>query len=79
VNAFVAERALLAARNDLPTALVMLKNGVSPQVAQRALAATGGNVRQTLASLKAKPSHREALGPQNSKKSRNSFRRAKDS
>jgi N-acetylmuramic acid 6-phosphate etherase len=61
VDASEAERTLLEAGNDLATALVMLKKSVSPQLAQRALAATGGNVRQALASLGSRQSKRNAV------------------
>jgi N-acetylmuramic acid 6-phosphate etherase len=44
-----AEKALKAARNQLPVALVMLKSGVSRAGAVRPLKATGGHVRQAIA------------------------------
>jgi N-acetylmuramic acid 6-phosphate etherase len=68
VDASAAERVLVEAGNDLATALVMLKKDVSPQIARHALAATGGNVRQALASVEPKQSMRNALGARTSKK-----------
>ncbi len=47
-----AVRALQAARNDVPTALVMLEANVSRAQAARALKSTQGHVRQAIASAK---------------------------
>jgi N-acetylmuramic acid 6-phosphate etherase len=48
VTASVAEHALRLTGHDLPTALVMLKKGVSADDAQKRLAGTRGNVRKAL-------------------------------
>jgi N-acetylmuramic acid 6-phosphate etherase len=52
VSLSAAEHALGQADHDLPSALVMLKTGISASEARRRLAAAGGNVRQALESVK---------------------------
>jgi N-acetylmuramic acid 6-phosphate etherase len=47
-NASKARRTLSQAQHDLPAALVMLKAGVSPTMARRSLANSGGSVRKAL-------------------------------
>ena len=49
VDASTAEHALRQAQHKLPVALVMLKSKVDARVAQKALAAAHGNLRQALA------------------------------
>ena len=44
-----AQRALKAAANHVPTALIMLEAGVSPAQAEHALRATRGHVRKAIA------------------------------
>ena len=70
VNTSVAAGTLLEAGNDLAAALVMLKKGVTLQIARRTLAATSGNVRQALALLTAKQSERNASATRKLKKVR---------
>jgi N-acetylmuramic acid 6-phosphate etherase len=79
VNALVAERTLLEARNDLATALVMLKKGASPQIARRALASTSGNVRQALALLRPAQIGRKAASARKSNKPQRAKVSKKDS
>jgi len=49
VSPSAAEHALRQAGHNLPAALVMLKTGASLRDSRRSLAATGGNVRQAIA------------------------------
>ena len=79
VNGTVAERTLVEAGNDLATALVMLKKGVSPQNARRALASTGGNVRQALALLRPAQTGRKAVSTRKSSKRQRAKVSMKDS
>lgn len=48
VDASTAKHALRQSRHDLPSALVMLKTGVSADVARSSLAKSSGNVRKAL-------------------------------
>jgi N-acetylmuramic acid 6-phosphate etherase len=48
VDASTAKHALRQTQHDLPSALVVLKAGVSANVARRSLKSTGGNVRKAL-------------------------------
>jgi N-acetylmuramic acid 6-phosphate etherase len=52
VSLSTAEHALRQAGHNLPSALVMLKTGVSARDARQRLAAAGGNVRQALEAAK---------------------------
>ncbi|MGA8221392.1 MAG: N-acetylmuramic acid 6-phosphate etherase [Candidatus Acidiferrales bacterium] len=57
VSASAAAHALRQSGHDLPTALVALKTGASVPEARRRLAIAHGNVRQALASAKARPAN----------------------
>ena len=52
VSLSTAEHALRQAGHNLPSALVMLKTGVSARDARQRLAAAGGSVRQALEAAK---------------------------